>query len=43
MFQVDYQKNAASNIIMTGKENMKKKEISYCLVCQKTKDNRLGE
>ena len=43
MFRVDCQKNTDSNIIMTGKEYMKKKEISYCLVCKKTKDNKLGE
>ena len=33
-------KNAAKNIKMTGKEYVKKKENTYCLVCKKKTDNK---
>ena len=37
-------KNTANNIKMTGKQYVKRKENTYCLVCEKKTDNKkLGE
>ena len=34
------QKNSANNIKMNGKQYVKRKEKTYCLVCRKKTDNK---
>ena len=40
MFKVDCHKNTANNIKMTGKQYVKKKENTYCLVYKKKTDKK---